>query len=93
MHYTSVLFSETDGGFYTGAAGDLHKRIEQHAAGRVPSTVYRRPLRLIYYEAWLIPQDAYRRERYLKTGKGYRYLRQRIAVWLTTIRGNELERH
>jgi putative endonuclease len=93
MHFTYVLFSETDGGFYTGASGDLRKRIEQHAEGRVRSTAHRRPLRLIYYEVCLTPQDAYRRERYLKTGKGYRYLRQRIAVWLTTVRGNKLEPH
>jgi predicted GIY-YIG superfamily endonuclease len=92
MHFTHVLFSETDGGFSAGTAGDPRKRLEQHAEGRVPSTASRRPLRLISSEAGLPPQDADRRERDLKTGKGSRGLRPRIAVWLTTARGNKLER-
>lgn len=93
MHYTYVLFSETDGRFYTGATSDLRKRIAQHTEGRIRSTAYRRPLQLVYYEACLSPEDAYRRERYLKTGKGGRYMRQRIAGWLASTRGDKLERH
>ena len=92
-HYTYVLLSETDGRFYTGATSDLGKRIAQHTEGHVRSTAYRRPLRLVYYEACLSPEDAYRRERYLKTGKGGRYLRQRIAAWLSRTGGDKLERH
>jgi hypothetical protein len=81
MHFTSVRFSETDGGVYRGGEG------------RVPSTASRRQLRPISSEAGLTPQDTDRRERDLKTGKGYRDLRPRSAVWLTTVRGNKLERH
>ncbi len=43
MLFTSARFSETAGGCYTGAAGDLRKGLEQPAEGRVPSTAYRRP--------------------------------------------------
>jgi putative endonuclease len=82
MHYTDVLLSETDRRFYIGATSDLRKRLAQHTGGQVRSTVYRRPLRLVYYEACLSLEDAYRRERYLKSGKGGRYLRQRGAAWL-----------
>ena len=93
MHYTYVLLSETDGRFYTGTTGDLRKRLELHTAGRVRSTASRRPLKLLYYGACLHPEDAYRRERFLKTGKGGRYLRNRLARWLSELRGNKLERH
>jgi len=82
MHYTYVLLSIRDGRWYTGATGDLRARVEDHLKGRVESTRSRRPLRLIYYEACLSGADARRRERYLKTGKGKRYLRRRLAVWL-----------
>ncbi len=34
----------------------------------------------MYYEACLSPDDAYRRERYLKSGRGGRYLRQRLII-------------
>ena len=33
------------------------------------------------------------RERYLKSGQGERYLKQRLASWLAEIRSNKLERH
>ncbi len=82
MHYTYVLLSAKDGRWYTGATQDLRARVEDHLKGRVESTRSRRPLRLIYYEACLSKADAMRRERYLKTGKGKRYVRQRLAVWL-----------
>ncbi len=93
MHYTYVLLSETDGRFYTGTTGDLQKRLDQHAGGRVRSTAYRRALKLLYYEACLKPEDAYRRERFLKTGKGGRYLRNRLASSLSELWINKLERH
>ncbi len=50
------------------------------AGERVRSTASRAPLVLIYYEASVNLDDARRRERFLKTGKGKRYL-------------NKLERH
>ncbi|RKY13944.1 MAG: GIY-YIG nuclease family protein [Planctomycetota bacterium] len=78
MYYVYVLLSETDGLFYTGAASDLKQRIHKHNEGQVPSTKDRRPLKLIYYEACLSKSDAYRREKYLKTGMGKRYLRNRL---------------
>jgi predicted GIY-YIG superfamily endonuclease len=60
---------------------------------RTGSTRFRRPLRLIYYEACLEAADAYRRERYLKTGKGKRYLRQRLKAWRDQFSRQKLERH
>jgi putative endonuclease len=93
MKYSYVLLSEKDGEFYIGSTGDLRVRLQQHNKGSVRSTSYRRPLRLIYYEGCLSADDARRRERYLKTGRGGHYLRQRLASWLTEIRSQKLERH
>ena len=93
MHYTYVLASEKDAHFYIGTSSDLRKRLKQHVQGRVTSTAYRRPLRLAYYEACLSVDDACRRERYLKSGRGGRYLKQRLNTRLLSIRVNKLERH
>ena len=93
MKYSYVLLSEKDGEFYIGSTGDLRERLRLHNKGQVRSTDYRRPLRLIYYEGCLSADDARRRERYLKTGRGGRYLKQRLASWLSEIRSNKLERH
>jgi len=41
------------------------------------------PVNLVYFEACLDKDDAYRRERYLKSGMGKRYLRNRLKKGLT----------
>ena len=76
--YTYILLSQKDGRFYTGSTGNLRERIKEHNNGEVSSTKYRRPLRLICYEACLNKYDALRREKYLKTGMGKRYLQNRL---------------
>jgi len=86
MKYTYVLSSGRDGKFYIGCTADLRERWQQHERGQVRSTAYRRPLRLVYYEACRSVEDAYRRERYLKSGRGGRYLKQRLASWLSGLR-------
>ncbi|NNL22651.1 MAG: GIY-YIG nuclease family protein, partial [Ignavibacteriaceae bacterium] len=58
MFYTYVLQSLKDYNFYYGYTNDLKSRIELHNKGRVESTRYRRPLKLIYYEACLNKDDA-----------------------------------
>lgn len=81
--YTYILISKKTGGFYTGATANLRERVTEHNKGLVPSTKYRRPLELIYFEACLNKDDAFRRERYLKSGMGKRYLRNRLKGGLT----------
>ena len=83
MHYVYVLQSELDGQFYTGCTRDLRARFALHNAGKVPSTTNRRPLHLIYYEACLNEQDAFRREKYLKTTYGKHYIRVRCKNYFT----------
>ncbi len=55
---------------YTGRSDDLKRRIEEHELGKVTATKNRRPLKIIFYEAFSCKSDAIRRERYLKTSKG-----------------------
>ena len=83
MYYTYVLRSEKDGRLYTGSTHDLRKRFDEHNSGRVTSTKNRGPFVLIYYEACLDLQDARRRERYLKTGMGKRYVKNRLERFLS----------
>jgi len=76
--YTYILKTEKKGYFYTGVTNNLKQRLKQHDSGLVFSTKHMRPLQLIYFEACLNKDDAYRRERYLKTGMSERYLRSRL---------------
>ncbi|MFQ5790089.1 MAG: GIY-YIG nuclease family protein [Acidobacteriota bacterium] len=94
MHHTYVLLSSReDNRFYTGCTDDLKKRVLERNAGRVRSTAYQAPLELIYYEACLSRDDAFRRERLLKIGKGKRFLKKRLAGFPDGISRNKLERH
>ncbi len=83
MYYIYVIQSNKDKKFYTGFTGDLQNRLQDHNAGRVPSTKGRSPFELIYYEACLNEQDALAREKYLKSGMGKRYLRNRLRRFLS----------
>ena len=77
--YVYVLQSGKDGLLYTGCTEDLRMRLRQHNDGCVSSTKDRRPLELVYYEYCINPNDAYKREKYLKTTYGKRYLKSRLA--------------
>ena len=83
MYYTYVLQSNKDDNFYVGFTKDLKLRFEQHTKGQVDSTKNRRPLKLIYYEACLKQEDATKREKYLKTYNGKRFLYNRLKSYLT----------
>lgn len=78
MFYTYVLRSKVDKKLYVGYTDDLRRRLEQHNNGRVPATKHRRPLELIYFEACLNKDKAFKREKYFKTGYGRRFLSSRI---------------
>lgn len=83
FHYTYILKSENDGNLYTGCTNDLRKRLRQHQSGKVVATVERLPVQLVYYEASLNQQDAFAREKYLKSGMGKRYVRNRLKRFLS----------
>ena len=83
MYYSYVLQSEKDNGFYIGFTKDLKLRFEKHEKGLVESTKNRRPLKLIYYEACLSQRDATKREKYLKTYNGKRFIHNRLKSYLT----------
>lgn len=83
MYYTYVMRSKKDGKFYTGHASDLRKRFSQHNRKSTTSTKDRAPFELIYYEACVNEYDALAREKYLKSGMGKRYLKNRLKRFLS----------
>jgi putative endonuclease len=83
MFYTYVLQSKKDKKWYTGYTNNLRKRFKEHNSGEVYSTKNRGPFVLIYYESCLNEQDARSREKYLKTGIGKRYLKNRLKRFLS----------
>lgn len=81
--YVYVLKSEKDGHLYTGCTKDLRKRLSEHNDGKAGYTKGRGPFSLIYYEASHAIEDAFDREKYLKSGMGKRYIRNRLKRFLS----------
>ena len=84
MYYVYLLKSLKDNEWYTGYTGDLQKRILEHNQGKNFSTQHRAPFQLIYYEACVHEKDARARERYLKSGMGKRYLKNRLKFFFVS---------
>ncbi|MCK4918422.1 MAG: GIY-YIG nuclease family protein [Candidatus Pacebacteria bacterium] len=83
MKYVYILKSKKDGMWYTGATGNLRKRFKLHNENKIPSTNSRGPFMLIYYEACISSEDAFTREKYLKSGVGKRYIKNRLKRFLS----------
>lgn len=85
MYYVYLLESQKDQGWYIGYTGDLRERISEHNRRTSKSTKSRVPFKLLYYEACLNKEDAKAREKYLKTGMGRRFLRNRLKSFFEEV--------
>src|SRR5688572_972357 len=77
--YVYVLESLKDFQRYIGYTTNLKRRLEEHEKGRSFATKLRTPFQLIYFEGCLHSEDAKRREKYLKTTQGHRFLGLRLS--------------
>jgi putative endonuclease len=82
MFYVYILQSRKDAGLYIGYSSDLKRRLKEHQQGRSFATSFRKPWRLIYYEAYTVEADALGREKYLKSGAGRRFLKAQLKHYL-----------
>jgi len=80
MWYTYLLQNEQEK-WYTGATNNLQKRILEHNSGKNKSTKYGGPWKLIYCEICISKSDAFAREKYLKSGMGKRYFKNRLKFF------------
>jgi len=79
MWYVYVLKSEKNNRLYVGITNDLKKRFKEHNSGKGGKyTRDNRPFRLIFYEAYINKLDAYKAERFFKSGYGKEVLRDKL---------------
>ncbi len=81
MFYVYVLIDKNRY-FYIGFSDNLKRRIKEHCSGKVFATKAKVPVQLVYYEACMNRYDAIRREKYLKSGPGRKYLKNRLRNFL-----------
>lgn len=72
MHYAYILQLK-DGSCYHGYSSDLKQRFQEHQRGIVASTKNFRPVKLIFYAAFLSQDKATAFEKYLKSSSGFAF--------------------
>lgn len=85
MFYVYILLLNNSR-IYKGSTSNLKRRIYEHEHGDVFSTRHKRPLKLIHYEAYLLKEDALRREKYLKTTYGRRDMKRQISSLIKNLK-------
>ncbi|MDO8555283.1 MAG: GIY-YIG nuclease family protein [bacterium] len=78
MYTVYTLKSLKDNNLYIGCTSNIIKRLSEHNNGKVQSTKNRKPLKLIFKEEYIDKYEAFKKERYYKTVKGKRELKNKI---------------
>lgn len=79
MWYVYLLQSLKNSSWYIGCTNDLKNRLKEHNCGKSEYTKDHLPWKLLYYEAGMNKKSAFKREIYLKSGYGRRYLKKRLG--------------
>ena len=79
--YVYVLESLQNGERYIGYSSNLKRRLEEHNKGKTFTTKFMIPFKLIYFEGCTHSEDAKRRENYLKTHQGRKFLGLRLIKY------------
>jgi len=74
MYFIYVLQSLIYGTRYIGSAENILKRLKEHNLGKCRYTSGRKPWKLVYDEKFSSRGEAIRREKFLKSGQGRKYL-------------------
>ncbi|PIP21324.1 MAG: excinuclease ABC subunit C [Candidatus Nealsonbacteria bacterium CG23_combo_of_CG06-09_8_20_14_all_40_13] len=82
MHYVYVL-QNLENKIYIGYSKNIKQRIKDHNSGKGSQTTRKsRHWSLIYFEGYLNQNDAQNREKFLKGGSGYKYLKKQLKNYL-----------
>ncbi len=81
MAITYILFSEKTGKYYTGSTrAEVAYRISAHNNGKTRSTKAGRPWVLVYEEYHESYSEAQKREMFLKSGVGRKWLVENLVL-------------
>jgi len=69
-YFTYVLISEVDGMRYVGSGKDVQERLRRHNKGDYRFTKGHKPWRVVYQEVYSNKSEAFKREKFLKSGQG-----------------------
>jgi len=74
MYFVYVIQSSSHGTRYVGSTEDPEKRLNEHSLGKCRYTKGRKPWNLIHKETYTTRAEAIKREKFLKSGQGRKWL-------------------
>jgi len=84
MFYVYLLESKKGKKFYTGCTNNLSRRVKEHNLGLNKSTKPHKPYKIIYYEAYINKDDAFAREKILKSQWGRKYINRVLIKYFVS---------
>ncbi|MBP9856088.1 MAG: GIY-YIG nuclease family protein [Candidatus Pacebacteria bacterium] len=76
MKYFAYVLKDSQGKFYKGFTSDLSRRLKEHRSGHTKTTRFMDNPSLVYSEEFDTLNEARKREVYLKTAAGRRFLKK-----------------
>ena len=80
MYYVYVLKSINFDRRYVGFTTNIEKRLAQHNSGKTHSTKAYKPWKLIYSEEIEAKEQALKREKFFKSGRGRAFLKEKLGL-------------
>jgi len=81
MHHVYIIENK-DGNWYIGYSTNLRQRIADHNRHKNVSTARGENWQLIYCESYIEKMDALGREKFLKSGAGWRFLKKQMKHYV-----------
>ncbi|HBF13309.1 MAG TPA: hypothetical protein DDW49_08015 [Deltaproteobacteria bacterium] len=78
MKHIVYVIKNSEGKLYKGYTTDLNKRIQYHNQELGSWTRHRGPWQLVYQESCNDKSEALKREKFLKSGKGREFLKEKL---------------
>jgi len=82
MYHVYIIENEM-GNWYIGYTTNLRRRISDHNRHKNVSTAKAKKWKLIYCETYVNKMDALGREKFLKSGAGWRFLKKQLSHYLS----------
>ena len=79
MYTVYVLKSENEK-LYKGVTNNLNRRMREHKSGHAITTAKMKKVALVYQEKYKTFEEARKRELYLKSAAGRRFLKNKITM-------------
>jgi putative endonuclease len=76
MAYTVYVLKDANGKFYKGFTNNLGRRLKEHRSGKTVTTSKMAELELVFTELYDNFEEARKRELYLKSAAGRRFLKK-----------------